>query len=114
MEKAEDRAGGMSEVRKLYGRGIIMNITNPKVSMFFLAFLPQFAEPARGPVVFQLLVLGGVFILATLLVFGSIAFLAGYLGAALSRSARVQKAVNKIAGLIFLGLALRLATMGRS
>jgi len=111
---AEAGAGAGGTPWTMYGRGIIMNITNPKVSIFFLAFLPQFAEPARGPVFFQLLLLGGVFMLATLLVFGSIAFLAGYLGAVLSRSARIQKTVNRFAGAIFLGLALRLATMGRS
>ena len=66
--------------RKLYCRGIIMNITNPKVSIFFLAFLPQFADPSRGPISLQMLVLGGLFILATILVFGGIALLAGTLG----------------------------------
>lgn len=44
---------------RLYRRGIIMNITNPKVSIFFLAFLPQFADPARGSLAMQLLLLGG-------------------------------------------------------
>lgn len=98
---------------KLYRRGIIMNITNPKVSIFFLAFLPQFADPLRGPISFQLLLLGGLFILATILVFGGIALLAGTLGQWLNRSDRVQKALNKVAGIVFLGLALKLATTER-
>jgi threonine/homoserine/homoserine lactone efflux protein len=55
---------------QLYRRGIVMNVTNPKVSIFFLAFLPQFADPARGPLVLQLLGFGAVFMLATILVFG--------------------------------------------
>ena len=65
---------------KLYRRGIIMNISNPKVSIFFLAFLPQFADPTRGPLTVQLILLGGIFIIATILVFGGIALLAGTLG----------------------------------
>ncbi|MBU4235666.1 MAG: LysE family translocator, partial [Proteobacteria bacterium] len=46
---------------KLYNRGIIMNITNPKVSIFFLAFLPQFVDPSRGLVSLQILLLGCLF-----------------------------------------------------
>jgi len=109
----EPAAGGGGSFWKLYGRGIIMNITNPKVSIFFLAFLPQFADPSRGPVAVQILLLGGLFILATILVFGAIAVLAGSLGQWLSRSERVQRIMNKIAGTVLLGLALKLATTKR-
>ena len=98
---------------KLYCRGIIMNITNPKVSIFFLAFLPQFADPLRGPISMQILFLGGLFIVATILVFGGIALLAGTLGQWLNRSDRTQNILNKIAGTVFLGLALKLATTER-
>ncbi len=99
--------------RKLYYRGIIMNITNPKVSIFFLAFLPQFADPSRGPISLQMLLLGGLFILATILVFGGIALLAGTLGPWLNRSEISQKVMNRVAGTVFLGLALKLATTER-
>lgn len=94
---------------KLYRRGIIMNITNPKVSIFFLAFLPQFADPNQGTVWLQMLILGGIFILATFPVFGGIALLAGGLGQFLNRSPRIQTFMNKLAGTVFLGLALKLA-----
>ncbi len=98
---------------KLYRRGIIMNITNPKVSIFFLAFLPQFADPARGPVSLQILLLGGVFIVSTILVFGGIAILAGSIGQWLNRSDLAQSILNKVAGTVFLGLALKLVTTKR-
>ena len=98
---------------QLYRRGIIMNITNPKVSIFFLAFLPQFADPNRGSLSIQMMLLGGLFILATLLVFGSISFLAGSLGDWLGKSARAQIFLNRLAGTIFAALALRLATVDR-
>lgn len=98
---------------RLYRRGILMNLTNPKVSLFFLAFLPQFTDPARGSLTLQLLLLGGVFILATILVFGSIALLAGVLGEWLHRSAKVQRIMNLLAGSVFVALALKLATTER-
>ena len=105
-------AGGESGLRgwRLYRRGIIMNVTNPKVSIFFLAFLPQFADPSQGALSLQLMLLGGVFIVATLLVFGGIALLAGNLGQWLQRSAGAQRLINRIAGAVFIVLALKLAT----
>jgi len=96
-----------------YGRGIVMNLTNPKVSIFFLAFLPQFADPGRGSISVQILVLGGIFIIVTIAVFGSIAALAGTLGQWLQRSDRVQGIMNKVAGAVFVGLALKLVTLRR-
>ena len=98
---------------KMVGRGVVMNLTNPKVLIFFLAFLPQFADPARGSVAQQLMVLGLVFMLATLLVFGAIACFSGVFGTLLMRSARAQTVLNRVAGVVFLGLAVRLATADR-
>lgn len=94
----------------LYRRGIIMNVTNPKVAIFFLAFLPQFAEPARGSLAVQFLLLGGIFIVAALLVFSSIAWGAGFLGNWLRRTPKAQVIMNRVAGVIFVGMAVKLAT----
>jgi len=98
---------------QLYRRGIVMNVTNPKVSIFFLAFLPQFVAADRGSVALQVLWLGFVFMLATFLVFGAVALTAGTLGHALARSARAQMLLNRAAALVFVALALRLATVQR-
>ena len=98
---------------RMVGRGVVMNLTNPKVLVFFLAFLPQFADPARGAMGGQLMVLGLVFIAAALLVFGAIACFSGVFGALLLRSPRAQQWLNRIAGVVFLGLAVRLATSQR-
>lgn len=98
---------------RMAGRGVVMNLTNPKVLVFFLAFLPQFANPALGGVAPQLMVLGIVFMVATLLVFGAIACFSGVFGTLLQRSARAQTVLNRVAGLVFLGLAVRLATVDR-
>jgi len=94
----------------LYRRGIIMNITNPKVSIFFLAFLPQFASPGHGPIAPQIFLLGGIFICVALVVFCVIAFLAGALGGWLHNSPKAQVYLNRIAGTVFAGLALKLVT----
>lgn len=106
---AEDRLSGW----QLYRRGILMNITNPKVSVFFLAFLPQFADPSRGPLTQQLLLLGAIFMVATILIFGGIALLAGMLGAWLTRSPGPQRVLNRMTAVLFVGLALKLALSGR-
>lgn len=109
--KAEpiDRGSDMTIAsHKLYVRGIVMNVTNPKVAIFFLAFLPQFADPALGRVSSQVLVFGMVFVLATLLIFGLIAWFSGFIGEYLHRSEGVQVIINRVAGLVFAALALRL------
>lgn len=98
---------------QLYRRGIIMNLTNPKVSIFFLAFLPQFASPLRGSMGAQMLLLGGLFIAATLLVFSLIALFSGTIGERLQRSASVQTWLHRAAGVVFLGLALKLLSSQR-
>lgn len=98
----------------LYRRGIIMNITNPKVSIFFLAFLPQFVVPEYGHVTAQIFLFGGIFICVSLVVFGAIAMLAGALGEWFNNSPRARLYLNRIAGAVFGGLALKLATSSAS
>ena len=116
--KAAAAASGPQQTRSLsfsglYGRGIIMNITNPKVSLFFLAFLPQFTDPARGPLVPQILLLGVLFIISTILIFGGISFLAGGIGARLRKSAKAQILLNRLAACVFIALAVKLAMARR-
>ncbi len=98
---------------RLYRRGIIMNVTNPKVSIFFLAFLPQFADPKYGLLAPQMVLLGGLFILATILIFGGISVLAGACGARFRQSARAGRILNWLAGSVFAGLAVKLALAER-
>lgn len=93
----------------LYTRGVLMNITNPKVAIFFLSFLPQFADPSRGSIPLQIIMLGKIFILAALIVFGFIAWSASYIGHWLNNSERGQLIINRLAGIVFFALACRLA-----
>jgi threonine/homoserine/homoserine lactone efflux protein len=85
-----------------------MNVTNPKVSLFFLALLPQFILPDSGPVVLQMIIFGIVFILATLLVFGTIAELSGIISPWLRRSDTAQRIMHRVAAAIFIILAMKL------
>ncbi|MGB0289140.1 LysE family translocator [Aequoribacter sp.] len=93
---------------RLYRRGIVMNLTNPKVAIFFLAFLPQFTDPEKGSVTIQLLALGAVFIVATALVFGVIAWFSGFLRERLFDSPRAQHVLNRTAAVLFAALAVNL------
>ena len=92
----------------LYRRGVVMNVTNPKVAIFFLAFLPQFCDPARGAAAWQIASLGALFMLATLLVFCGVALAGGRLAAWFNRSPRGQIAIQRVAGCVFAALAVLL------
>jgi len=93
----------------LYRRGIIMNITNPKVSIFFLAFLPQFASVDKGALAPQIFLLGTLFIGIALVIFSLIAILAGSLGDRLNSSPKAQLYLNRTAGIVLAALAVKLA-----
>ena len=95
------------------GRGVIMNLTNPKVLIFFLAFLPQFTDPKRGSLALQVMVFGGLFMLAGGLVFSAIACFSGAFGQVLQRSTRAQRWLNRVAATVFGALALRLVMAQR-
>ena len=96
------------DYKKLYYRGIIMNITNPKVSIFFLAFLPQFTNPNVGSIPLQMLLLGVLFLIAALLVFSLIALYSAKLGKIINKSDKSQKILNKLVSLVFVALAIKL------
>ncbi|MEE1653098.1 LysE family translocator [Brachymonas sp. G13] len=89
-------------------RGVLMNLSNPKVVLFFLAFLPQFADPKHGSVALQTVWLGLLFILAAWLTFSALAMLAGSAGQRLRESARAQRWLNRGASLVFAGMAIKL------
>ena len=99
---------------QLYRRGIIMNITNPKVSIFFMAFLPQFTNPMGGSITLQLILLGFIFIIITIAVFSLISQLAGTIGKWLSKSGKGERILNIVAGVVFVSLAIKLVFTGQN
>ncbi|WP_206663455.1 LysE family translocator [Aurantiacibacter suaedae] len=92
----------------IYRRAVLMNVTNPKVAIFFLAFLPQFTHPERGEVVAQMLILGGVFMACALVSFAIVAVAAAPVGTWLRRSPSREVNLNIAAALIFVALAVKL------
>ena len=93
---------------KLYGHGIIMNVTNPKVSIFFISFFTQFSNPSRGSIMPQIIILGFIFIIATLIVFGMISIFAGFLRERMQPSLQAQNIINRIAGTVYVLLSVKL------
>lgn len=91
----------------LWRRGVIMNITNPKVQIFFLAFFPQFVQPGTEglDLIIQMVIQGVTFIGATLIVFSAVAWGAGVLADKM-RSPTFQLWLNRISAVIFLMLAV--------
>ncbi|WP_290735679.1 MULTISPECIES: LysE family translocator [unclassified Fibrobacter] len=111
-DAGEMRAGkegaGLS-FRRLYLRGIIMNITNPKAVLFALSFIPPAVDMSRdmSPSL-QMVVLGAEFVTATFIVFGSIALLAGAVKKFMLNSPKANRNLNWFSGCVFIALAIAL------
>lgn len=93
----------------LFWKGVLANVLNPKVALFFLAFLPQFIVLERGGVASQAFLLGLIFILLTALIFGLIGHFAGAAGDWLARHTGINRYFAWITAGVFTLLALRLA-----
>lgn len=96
---------------QLFWRGVLANAINPKVMLFFLAFLPQFVQAERGDVSWQLAALGVAFTLQAALLFGTLGYFAGTVGQWFARWPKVALWFDRLAGLIFCGLGLRLINL---
>jgi threonine/homoserine/homoserine lactone efflux protein len=98
--------------RRLFGQGVVVNVLNPKTALFFLAFLPQFVNPARGPVAPQIVALGVCFIALGLVSDGSYAVLASALAGRLRRTPHTRRALDRTSGVMLVGLGAYAAFAG--
>jgi threonine/homoserine/homoserine lactone efflux protein len=111
VQNKEINIGGANEnstSRSYYFTGVIMNLTNPKVAIFFLVFLPQFINSNNDNVTSQIFLLGLLFICSAFFVFISIAYLSSFLEGILKKSKTVNKNLNLLAAIIYIALAINL------
>jgi threonine/homoserine/homoserine lactone efflux protein len=99
---------------RLFREGALVNVLNPKLALFFLAFLPQFVDPARGAIPIQTAIFGLTFVLIGLCTDGAYALLAGTVGPWLRSSTRFLRGERYAVGATFIGLGVVAAlTPGR-
>ena len=97
---------------RLFWQGTLVNVLNPKTALFFLAFLPQFVDPAAGQVAPQMLVLGTLLVAIGTVSDGTYALLAAGAGRRLREAAAARRALDRVGGGVFVGLGVATALSG--
>lgn len=105
-----DAGTAQTSLRQLFVKGLVANAINPKVVLFFLSFLPQFVVASQGHVAWQLGLLGLLFTLQAVVLFGLLGYFSGGVGAWLSRRPGIGRWLDRLAGVVFVGLGLRMIT----
>lgn len=113
LERPEERQELLVAGRsRLFLNGALVQLLNPKIAIFFVAFLPQFVHSSRGPVAFQILVLGTIFTLLAILSDGAYVLLAGAVGGWLRTGRRTRSWLARFSGGVYIGLGLTAALSG--
>ena len=89
-------------------KGFLINILNPKLSLFFLAFLPQFVDPGSHSPVGDMWILSGLFMLMTLVIFIIYGLLAHRISASITASPKIMQKIQRVFALTFVGLGIKL------
>src|ERR687885_1539230 len=111
LERGDVEAAAPSARSRLFLRGLLVQLLNPKIAVFFLAFLPQFVDPDRGSVVLQSLLLGTLFTVLAILSDGAYVLLAGAVGRRLRRGGGARRLVRPSGG-VYIGLGVTAALSG--
>lgn len=98
----------------IFWQGVLTNLLNPKAVLFFVAFLPQFVNPARGHAHLQIVILGVLFALSDLLFLSILAYSTSFLHTWLTRKPRFAARLRWVTGSILVGLGIRLAVTERT
>jgi threonine/homoserine/homoserine lactone efflux protein len=98
---------------RVFQQGMLVAALNPKVAIFFLAFLPQFVEAGAGPVSAQLFLHGSLIIVAAAFVEPPLVVVGGRLTSYLNNNVRVSRWMDRGLGALFVGLGIKLATSDR-
>jgi len=108
-----DTPSGTKSFAAIARTGCLINVLNPKLSVFFLAFLPQFVSAQSGSPIAQMLTLGGIFMAMTFVVFVGYGFFAALVGERILRSPMVLTWMRRTVAAAFAGFGLRLAFADR-
>lgn len=106
------KAPGLSPAQA-FNKAVVTGILNPKVALFFLAFLPQFVDPARGSVMVQFVLLGLIMAALDIIYESGLALVASVLSSRLAHSSRFALWRKRITGGVLVGLGIRLALLNR-
>ncbi|GGY79170.1 LysE family translocator [Pseudoduganella plicata] len=108
VDDAGDAGEADESLVRLFVKGCFANAVNPKVILFFLSFLPQFVVAANGHAALQLAQLGVLFTLQAAVLFGLLGYFSGAVGQWLGRHPGAGLVLDRVAGVVFIGLGLRL------
>jgi threonine/homoserine/homoserine lactone efflux protein len=112
LERNEAEEVSLTGRSRLFVKGMVVQLLNPKIAIFFVAFLPQFVDRSHGAVAAQILVLGTLFTVLAVLSDGAYVMLAGALGSWVRASRRARTWLAKLSGGVYIGLGLTAALSG--
>lgn len=109
---AQIEAATPPQLGRLFRKGFLVNILNPKTALFFYAFLPQFVDPSRGSAIVQILFLGALFALLATITDSSYALLTSCVGRLITQRAGFQRIQKYVTGGIYIALGVAAAASG--
>jgi len=109
---ATDAPAPTAALHRVFWQGFLTNALNPKVALFFLAFLPQFVNGNAGHVPVQIITLGLIFIALVVVIFGTLGYFAGSFAQKLLANRRFSETMGLVSAAVFIGLGVKLALSG--